>query len=129
MFFIGVFSKRVNGPGCLVALIVGFLLGMGRLACEIIDGVYPFQNGYLHWFATTSYTFMCIYLTVVCALLMFLVSLLTKKPTMEQLEGLTYSTATAEQKAVTKASWNWIDVVASAGLIFIIIIIYSYFVG
>lgn len=129
VFFIGVFSKRVNGPGCLTALVVGFLLGMGRLACEIIDGVAPFHNGYLHWFATTSYTFMCIYLTVICALLMFLVSLLTKKPSPEQLEGLTYSTATAEQKAITKASWNWVDVAASVGLIFIIIVIYSYFVG
>ena len=72
---------------------------------------------------------MCIYLTVICALLMFLVSLLTKKPSPEQLEGLTYSTATAEQKAITKASWNWVDVTASVGLIFIIIVIYSYFVG
>ncbi len=130
VFFVGVFSKRVNGPGCLAALIVGFILGMGRLACEITDGIRPFADGtFLKWFATTSYTFMCIYLTVVCVVLMFIVSLMTKKPTPEQLVGLTYSTATAEQKAITRQSWNWIDVAASVGLVAIILVVYMYFVG
>ncbi len=130
VFFVGVFSRRVNGPGCLTTLIVGFILGMARLACEILDGFMPFAEGsFLKWFATTSYTFMCIYLTVVCVALMFAVSLMTKKPTPEQLEGLTYGTATAEQKQATRESWNWVDVVASLGLVAIIIVIYSYFIG
>ncbi len=130
VFFVGVFSRRVNAPGCLTALIVGFVLGMARLACEILDGFMPFVEGsFLKWFATTSYTFMCIYLTVVCVFLMYLVSLMTKKPTTEQLEGLTYGTATAEQKQATRESWNWVDVVASVGLVAIIIVIYSYFIG
>ena len=60
---------------------------------------------------------------------MFLVSYVTPKPRPEQLEGLTYATATAEQKAVTRASWNWVDVVASCGLIVIILAIYMYFVA
>ena len=129
VFFVGVFSNRVNGPGCLAALIVGFILGMSRLACEIIHGITPFNNAFLNWFSTTSYTFMCIYLTVICIALMYVVSLMTKKPSPEQIQGLTYSTATAEQKAVTRASWNWVDVVTSVGLIVIIIAIYVYFTG
>ena len=129
VFFVGVFSNRVNGPGCLAALIVGFILGMSRLACEIIHGITPFNNAFLNWFSTTSYTFMCIYLTVICIALMYMVSLMTKKPSPEQIQGLTYSTATAEQKAVTRASWNWVDVVTSVGLIVIIIAIYVYFTG
>ena len=130
VFFVGVFSRRVNGPGCLAALIVGFVLGMCRLGCEIVNGISPFPDeSFLQWFATTSYTFMCIYLTVVCVALMFLVSYVTPKPRPEQLEGLTYATATAEQKAVTRASWNWVDVVASCGLVVIILAIYMYFVA
>lgn len=130
VFFIGVFSRRVNGPGCLAALIVGFALGMARLGCEIANGISPFAEGtFFQWFATTSYTFMCIYLTVVCVVLMYAVSLATPKPSPEQLEGLTYSTATAEQKAETRQSWNWVDIVASIGLIVLIIAIYMYFIG
>ena len=34
MFFFGVFSKRLNAKGCLSALIVGFMLGMFRLAVD-----------------------------------------------------------------------------------------------
>ena len=130
VFFIGVFSRRVNAQGCLTALIVGFFLGMTRLGCEIANGIAPYESGtFLHWFATTSYTFMCIYLTVICAALMFVVSWVTPKPAPEQLEGLTYFTSTPEQRAVTRQSWNWVDVVTSVGLICIIIVIYAYFIG
>ena len=42
VFFLGVFWKRLNGAGCLAALIVGFLLGLFRLAVDtpvkLIDG-------------------------------------------------------------------------------------------
>ncbi len=130
VFFVGVFSKRVNGPGCLAALIGGFVLGMTRLACEIMHGFMPFADGsFLKWFSTTSFTFMCIYLTVACLILMYAVSFMTAKPKPEQLAGLTYSTATAEQKAETRQSWNWVDLAASCGLIALIISIYSYFIG
>ena len=43
VFFLGVFWKRLNGAGCLAALIVGFLLGLFRLAVDtpvkLIDGL------------------------------------------------------------------------------------------
>ncbi len=130
VFFVGVFSKRVNGYGCLAALIAGFVLGMTRLGCEILNGFRPFADGsFMQWFATTNFTFMCIYLTVVCVALLYLVSYFTPKPRTEQLEGLTYSTATPEQKAITRQSWNWVDVTATYGLLAIIIAIYMYFIG
>jgi len=34
VFFFGVFNKRLNGKGCLAALIVGFALGVFRLAID-----------------------------------------------------------------------------------------------
>jgi SSS family solute:Na+ symporter len=34
VFFLGVFSKRLNAKGCLWALIVGFVLGLFRLAVD-----------------------------------------------------------------------------------------------
>jgi SSS family solute:Na+ symporter len=34
VFFMGIFWKRLNGPGCLAALIVGFIMGLFRLAID-----------------------------------------------------------------------------------------------
>jgi SSS family solute:Na+ symporter len=130
VFFLGVFYRRVNAYGCMTGLIAGFILGMCRLVVEIMNGMTPFGDGtFLKWFATTSFTFVCIYLTVICCLLIVLVSLVTPKPRPEQLQGITYGSATPEQLAETRASWTALDVVTSAGLIVIILAVYIYFTG
>ncbi|MDR0328136.1 MAG: sodium:solute symporter [Planctomycetaceae bacterium] len=130
VFFLGVFYRRVNAYGCMTGLIAGFILGMCRLAVELMNGVKPFDEGtFLHLFATTSFTFVCIYLTVICSVLIVLVSLVTPKPRLEQLQGITYGSATPEQLAETRKSWTALDVVTSAGLIVIILAIYIYFTG
>jgi len=130
VFFLGVFYRRVNVYGCMTGLIAGFILGMCRLVIEIMHGVTPLaENTFLHWFATTSFTFVCIYLTVICSALIVLVSLMTPKPRPEQLQGITYGSATPEQRQETRASWNSLDVILTAGLLVIIIAIYAYFTG
>ena len=130
VFFLGVFSKRINAQGCMAGLIGGFFLGMSRLTLEIIHRVSPFSDGsFLQWYATTSYTFMCIYLTIICVLLIVLVSLFTPKPRAEQLEGLTYSTATPEQKKATRESWNKLDIILTVGLLLSIVATYAFFTG
>jgi SSS family solute:Na+ symporter len=130
VFFLGVFYKRVNAYGCMTGLIAGFILGMSRLVVEIMNGLSPFAEGtFLHWFATTSFTFVCIYLTLICCALIVGVSLITPKPRPEQLQGITYGSATPEQRQETRESWTALDVVTTAGLIAIIIAIYVYFTG
>ncbi|MDR1477419.1 MAG: sodium:solute symporter [Planctomycetaceae bacterium] len=130
VFFLGVFIKRVNVYGCMTGLIGGFLLGMLRLVLEIIHAVYKFESGtILHYFATTSFTFIAIYLTLFCALLIIGVSLLTPKPDYEKLTGLTYTTATEAQKRETRESWNKLDVILTVGLFVSILSIYIYFTG
>ena len=130
VFFLGVFYRRVNAYGCMTGLVAGFILGMCRLVVEIMNGMTPFADGsFLKWFATTSFTFVCIYLTLICGALIILVSLVTPKPRPEQLQGITYGNATPEQRAETRASWTTLDVVTSVGLMVIIIAIYIYFTG
>jgi SSS family solute:Na+ symporter len=133
-FFLGVFYKRVNLDGCMTGLIAGFILGMLRLVAEVMNntGAAPelFTEGSLAlWFATTSFTFVCIYLTLICGLLIILVSLATPKPRPEQLQAITYGNATPEQLRETRASWTALDVVTTIGLIAVIIAIYVYFTG
>jgi SSS family solute:Na+ symporter len=134
VFFLGVFSKRINAYGCMTGLVVGFILGMLRLVAEIANnaGYAPtlFSEGSLAlWYATTPFTFMCIYLTVICVAVIVAASLMTPKPREERLVGLTYSTSTAEQRQITRSSWNWLDVVLTCGLLCIILSIYVYFSG
>ncbi|MDR3196917.1 MAG: sodium:solute symporter [Planctomycetaceae bacterium] len=134
VFFLGVFFKRINAYGCMTGLVTGFILGMLRLVAEIAynSGYAPelfSDGGFLQWFATASFTFVCIYLTLICSLLIVTVSLLTPKPREEQLAGLTYATSTKEHHRLTRESWNWLDVVLTCGLLVIIIAIYIYFTG
>ncbi|MDR2169555.1 MAG: sodium:solute symporter [Planctomycetaceae bacterium] len=130
VFFLGVFIKRVNAYGCMAGLIGGFVMGMSRLALEVIHAEYNFKTGsILHYFTTTSFTFITIYLTLFCAILIIGVSLLTPKPDYEKITGLTYATATKEQKQITRESWNKLDVILTIGLFISILSIYIYFTG
>jgi SSS family solute:Na+ symporter len=114
----------------MTGLIAGFILGMCWLVVEIMNGMSPFADGtFLKWFATTSFTFVCIYLTLICSLLIVLVSLATPKPRPEQLQGITYGNATPEQIRETRESWTALDVMTTAGLMAVIIAIYIYFTG
>jgi SSS family solute:Na+ symporter len=58
---------------------------------------------------------------------MVIVSLLTEKPSDEQLKGLTYATTVAEDKARSRASWNSVDVVLSLIVVVFIVGIFLYF--
>ncbi|MDR0391838.1 MAG: sodium:solute symporter [Planctomycetaceae bacterium] len=130
VFFLGVFIKRVNVYGCMTGLIGGFLLGMSRLGLEVYNAIYKFDQGtILHYLATTSFTFIAIYLTLICVFLIVGVSLLTPKPDYARLTGLTYATATDAQKQETRESWNRLDVILTIGLFASIIAIYIYFTG
>ncbi len=134
VFFLGIFSGRINTYGCMTGLITGFVLGMTRLALEIVHnanlapGLFP-QGGFLEMFATTSFTFIGLYLTVISVLVIVVVSLMTPKPRPEQLQGITYGTSTPDQRRETRESWTALDVVLTCGLIAAILGIYIYFTG
>jgi SSS family solute:Na+ symporter len=57
---------------------------------------------------------------------MVAISLVTKAPEKSQLE-FTYSQATDADKAATKASWNYWDVIHSIIILAIIVAFYAYF--
>ena len=58
---------------------------------------------------------------------MIIVSYFTPKIDERRIIGLTLGSATAEQKAVTRASWNKWDVIASGLIIAVILVFYAYF--
>lgn len=124
VFLLGVFSKRINAKGAYSAMVIGFIIGVIRIILELNrDSL----SGFWFEFATINFLYFCIILFVVSILIMVIVSLLTQKPSAEQLNGLTFATTVAEDKAASRASWNAKDVWLSAIVILIIVSVFLYF--
>jgi len=136
VFFFGVFMKRLNGKGCLAALVVGFILGVFRLAVDtpVLLKLSGYENGYPQgsflWIVNNIYfQYYSLGIFLVSVAMMIAVSYLTAPPSLERIQGLTYGTATEEQKRKTRESWTWGDVLASALVLVGIAAAYLYFTG
>ena len=131
VFFLGVFFKRINATGCMAGLIGGFLLGMFRLSCDVMRarGMFDEQTLFYKYFVNVNFANMGIVFFAFAAILIVVGSMLTPAPSEEKLVGLTYGTITSQQRAETRASWNKWDVIATAGVLVMILATYAYFTG
>jgi SSS family solute:Na+ symporter len=130
VFFLGVFWKRLNAKGCMSALIVGFILGIFRLAVDtpvkLLGAVY--EKGSFFWIINNIFfQYYSLLIFVVSIAVMIIVSYMTEQPSYEKLDGLTFSTTNAEQKKENRSSWSVGDVIASVILVLAILAIYLYF--
>ena len=124
VFLLGVFSKRINAKGAYSAMVIGFIIGVVRIILELNRDE---LSGFWLNFATLNFLYFCIILFVVSIAIMVIVSLFTERPSAAQLNGLTFATTVAEDRAASRASWNAKDVWLSVIVILIIISIFIYF--
>lgn len=124
VFLLGVFSKRINAKGAYTAMITGFGIGVVRIVLELRK---ESLSGFLYDFANLNFLYFCIFLFLFSVVLMVVVSLLTPRPSAEQLNGLTFATTVDADKAASRASWNAADVWLSVIVLLIIISIFIYF--
>ncbi len=136
VFFLGVFWKRLNAQGCLWAMIVGFALGIFRMAVDtpVTMKLGSFAGGYepgsFLWVVNNiNFQYFSILITLVSAVVMVVVSHATAEPDPAQIRNLTFGTTTAEDKARTYASWSWPEVAASGLILVCILGAYLYFTG
>lgn len=136
VFFLGVFNKRLNGKGCLAALIVGFALGVFRLAVDtpVTLRLSGFEQGYPQgsflWIVNNLYfQYYSVFIFLVCSVVIVLVSYATAPPPAEKIQGLTFGTITPEDRARSRSSWGWGEVAASAAVLAAILAAYLYFRG
>jgi SSS family solute:Na+ symporter len=133
VFFLGVFHKRLNSKGCLAALVVGFAMGLFRLAIDtpvkLMSG-FSYTQGSFFWIMNNIFfQYYSLLIFLVCVTVMIVVSYMTEAPSYEKIRGLTYGTATAEDRQQSRASWNSRDVIFSVIVLVIILVVYLYFTG
>jgi SSS family solute:Na+ symporter len=133
VFFLGVFFKRLNGKGCLAALITGFALGLLRLAVDTpvkLIGDFSYQQGSFLWVINNIFfQYYSLFIFIVCIVVMVAVSYLTAAPSYDKISGLTFGTTTIEDRAESRSSWTKFDVIFSVLLLVVIVAVYMYFTG
>ena len=133
VFFLGVFIKRMNAKGCLSALVVGFIMGIFRLAVDtpvkLFDG-FSYAHGSLLWIVNNTYfQYYSLLITVICIVVMIAVSYWSEEPAYNAIQGLTFSTMTDQDRLETRKSWDYKDVLASVMVLLMILAAYLFFTG
>jgi SSS family solute:Na+ symporter len=128
VFLVGIFYKRINGQGAYVTLVAGFIIGGTRIILEIVkDSLSP--DGLLYTLASMNFLTFGAYFFLLCIAILVGVSLATPAESAEKIQGLAFGTLTDEQKATDKASYNWIDIIASLLILGIVIYVMTTFTG
>jgi len=127
VFLLGVFWKRATPKAGFAALATGFVLGMIRLVFNVFADSVPEGTWYHAIWVKPNWLHYEILLFGICLMIIWAVSFFTERASEEKLVGLTYFSATPEQRAATRAGWsNW-DLINSVIVIVIIIAFYIYF--
>ena len=125
VFLLGVCWKKTSPKAGMWTLIAGLVLGFTRLVTMIVNpsahNVFTYIFNEMNVYAFGVWTFLF------CIVLAIVVTLFTKKPAPEQIRGLCFSTATPEQKAATRASWNKWDIVHTVIILTATVAFYIYF--
>ena len=126
VFLLGVFSRRVTAAAGYAGLVVGFAVGMIRLVLVIFRGYFP-PDSLIGQFIAINWLHFCVFLFLFSVAVILVVTAFTRISSEEQLEGLTFASSTAAQRAETRASWDYWDVMHTGIIVAVIIVFYFYF--
>ena len=128
VFLLGLFWKRINAFGAFWGLILGFVLGMAKLAIEAVHASHPFAaGGTMEWIAQFPFLYYSGVLLVLSTLIVIGFSFLTPAPDPERIRGLTYGSLTDDDRKEIRASWNKWDVVGTCIVLGLVLGFYLYF--
>jgi solute:Na+ symporter, SSS family len=98
-FVFGILWTRPNGTGAFMSLMVGFVLGTARFVLEVLDKSRHFASPAIRWLVDMNFLHYAIFMFVVCAMVLIVVSLMSPAPERRKLAGLTF--ATVDEKVET----------------------------
>ncbi len=127
VFLMGVFWRKATPAAGFAGLLTGFVLGMTRLASTVFaEQISP--GSMMHTlFIQPNWLHYSIYLFALCIVVIVLVSFASKPADASKTIGLTYGSATKDQLAETRASWNKWDVIHTVIILTVVISFYIYF--
>ncbi len=127
VFLLGILSKKTTPAAGFYGLVIGFFLGMVRLVINIFKGSIA-EGTTMHdiFIGMNTYHYEG-YIFAIVIISMILISYFSKAKDANLIQGLTIGSATAEQRAEVRASWNKWDVINSAIIITVVLVFYSYF--
>ena len=127
VFLLGVLSKRTTPSAGFYGLVVGFVLGMLRLGLNIFYGDTVSDSFIYELIVAPNWLHYEIFLFALVIVLIIAISFFTKPKDPSTITGLYFGSATAEQRAITRASWTKWDLINSVIIIAIIVAFYIYF--
>lgn len=127
VFLLGIASKKITPAAGFTGLLTGFVLGMTRLGFKIFGAGLSTDSLMYSVFLKLNWLHFEIILFFFVVILMIVVSAFTPAADPAAIRGLYIGSASAEEKAVTRAGWtNW-DLLVSGLIIAVIIAFYAYF--
>ena len=128
VFLLGLFSKRINAVGALWGLIVGFVLGMGKLTVQTLAKSGSISPESVWWPIGdfNGYYFSGV-LFIFSVVLIVAISMATAAPSEEKTKNLTFASVSAELQRENRASWGMAEVLGSAVVLGLVLLVYLYF--
>lgn len=130
VFVLGILWKRVNGTGAIWALISGASVGAFRLVVELLHKAGNIQNEWLELIAEINFLHFAIFLFLLSAGILVLVSLLTPPPGSSKVAGLTFATVHSGPSGLewpTKSTHKKLNLILSVLLVLLLIGLYIRF--
>ena len=129
VFALGIFSKKITPKAGEWTMIVGFVIGMVRLATNVITdtGKSVMEGAFWEnttWFWQTNWLVFEIWLLIFLLAFMVVVSCFTPAPTQEQVDAITF---TSDFKKSIAKSWGAFDIIGSLIVVGLCALFYWYF--
>ncbi|MEL6276252.1 MAG: sodium/solute symporter, partial [Bacteroidota bacterium] len=125
VFLFGLFFKWINARAAIITLWAGFVIGLTRLAFEFMskEGTISVVPGsFLDVFLGINFLHFALYLFLLCAAILFIISKLGTPQPLASLEKVTF------QKKVHDGSFKWsIDVIATIILVVLVLVLWWVF--
>lgn len=128
-FLLGITWKRTSAQGGMWGLIAGMVIGLTRLGANVFYSTAASAGNSLfkYIFYDINWLFFCGWMLLFCIIVVVLVSLCTEAPSKEKIQGLVFGTATKDQLAETRNSWNKWDIIHTCIILGITAAFYIYF--
>lgn len=128
VFLLGIFSKRINSKGAMATLVSGLVVAAIRLVLELSRNSLD-PNGLFYAIGSMNFLSFAAWFFLFSVVVCIAVSLATPAPALEKIQGLTFGTLSAEQKAENRLSYNIWDIVFSLIVLGIVAYVMLSFTG